>query len=75
MKSAGKRSALRLTAWFRQRRRPRSECRIRTATGRYVIDRERDRYSAQLKRYSAALDGGRLGLWFPLHRGWREAET
>jgi ATP-dependent exoDNAse (exonuclease V) beta subunit len=37
------------------------------------LDRERERYAAQLGRYARALGGGhRLGLYFPLLRGWRE---
>ncbi len=80
----------------------RSEYRIRTTSGRYVIDRmfrdadgmrwivdyktsrqegagieafldrERERYHAQLARYAAALGEGRTALYFPLHQGWRE---
>jgi hypothetical protein len=38
------------------------------------LDRERERYAAQLARYARAAGGGhRLGLYFPLLRGWREA--
>jgi hypothetical protein len=37
------------------------------------LDRERERYAGQLARYARALGGGhRLGLYFPLLRGWRE---
>jgi ATP-dependent exoDNAse (exonuclease V) beta subunit len=37
------------------------------------LDRERDRYAAQLERYAQALGGtSRLGLYFPLLGGWRE---
>ncbi|MEK6244088.1 MAG: UvrD-helicase domain-containing protein [Pseudomonadota bacterium] len=36
------------------------------------LDRERERYRAQLERYAAALGDGRPALYFPLHRGWRE---
>jgi ATP-dependent exoDNAse (exonuclease V) beta subunit len=37
------------------------------------LDRERDRYADQLRRYARALGGGpRLGLYFPLIPGWRE---
>jgi ATP-dependent exoDNAse (exonuclease V) beta subunit len=37
------------------------------------LDRERERYAAQLARYAHAVGGGhRLGLYFPLLRGWRE---
>ena len=39
------------------------------------LDRERERYRAQLERYAAAVGGGRntmLGLYFPLLAGWRE---
>ena len=38
------------------------------------LDQERSRYAAQLRRYGAALPGSRLGLYFPLLRGWREAK-
>lgn len=39
------------------------------------LDRERRRYSAQLRRYAAALGGeARLGLYFPLVPGWREED-
>jgi ATP-dependent exoDNAse (exonuclease V) beta subunit len=38
------------------------------------LDRERERYAAQLARYARAAGGGhRLGLYFPLLQGWREA--
>ena len=80
-----------------------SEYRIRTPSGRHVIDRlirepdgtrwivdyktgrnegadlerfldrERERYAGQLRRYLAALENSRAGLYFPMHRGWREA--
>jgi ATP-dependent exoDNAse (exonuclease V) beta subunit len=36
------------------------------------LDRERERYAAQLERYAAALGATRRGLYFPLLRGWRE---
>ncbi len=37
------------------------------------LDRERDRYADQLRRYARALGAGsRLGLYFPLIPGWRE---
>lgn len=37
------------------------------------LDRERERYGAQLRRYARALGGpARLGLYFPLLAGWRE---
>ena len=36
------------------------------------LDRERERYRAQLARYQAALGGGRTALYFPLHQAWRE---
>ena len=35
------------------------------------LDRERERYAAQLDAYSAALGGASRGLYFPLHCGWR----
>jgi ATP-dependent helicase/nuclease subunit A len=41
------------------------------------LDQERIRYEAQLARYAAALNepGIKLGLYFPLHAGWREWEA
>jgi ATP-dependent exoDNAse (exonuclease V) beta subunit len=37
------------------------------------LERERERYAAQLARYARALgDVDRLGLYFPLLAGWRE---
>jgi len=36
------------------------------------LDRERERYAAQLRRYLAALPGARAALYFPMHQGWRE---
>ena len=38
------------------------------------LDRERERYQAQLARYAAAVgdEGAMLGLYFPLLHGWRE---
>ncbi|MGH8688649.1 MAG: UvrD-helicase domain-containing protein [Burkholderiales bacterium] len=36
------------------------------------LDRERDRYKGQLQRYQTALSRTRLGLYFPILRGWRE---
>jgi ATP-dependent exoDNAse (exonuclease V) beta subunit len=39
------------------------------------LDRERDRYAEQLRRYRRAEGGGaRLGLYFPLIPGWREVD-
>ena len=39
------------------------------------LDRERERYAEQLRRYAHVLgDGRRLGLFFPLVPGWREVE-
>ncbi len=39
------------------------------------LDRERDRYAGQLRRYARALGGAPgLGLYFPLLPGWREVE-
>jgi ATP-dependent exoDNAse (exonuclease V) beta subunit len=38
------------------------------------LDRERDRYAAQLRLYGAILAGSRQGLYFPLLKGWRELE-
>jgi ATP-dependent exoDNAse (exonuclease V) beta subunit len=37
------------------------------------LDRERERYAAQLDAYAAALGGASRGLYFPLHSGWRGA--
>ncbi|MEJ2515826.1 MAG: UvrD-helicase domain-containing protein [Gammaproteobacteria bacterium] len=44
------------------------------------LDRERERYRAQLERYATLAGPGhegavRLGLYFPRHRGWREWEA
>ena len=42
------------------------------------LDRERERYQAQLARYASALGAGpgtKLGLYFPLIAGWREWRT
>jgi ATP-dependent exoDNAse (exonuclease V) beta subunit len=36
------------------------------------LDREQKRYAAQLDAYAAALGGASRGLYFPLHKGWRE---
>ncbi len=36
------------------------------------LDRERDRYGPQLRRYGELRRGSRRGLLFPLLRGWRE---
>jgi len=38
------------------------------------LDREQERYAAQLDAYAAALGGARRGLYFPLHAGWRAWE-
>ena len=39
------------------------------------LDRERDRYADQLRRYARAMGGqARLGLYFPLIPGWREID-
>ncbi|MBS0336532.1 MAG: UvrD-helicase domain-containing protein [Proteobacteria bacterium] len=38
------------------------------------LERERERYAPQLARYAEALGGARLGLYFPMLRGWREWE-
>ncbi len=39
------------------------------------LDRERDRYTDQLRRYRRARGGdARLGLYFPLIPGWREVD-
>jgi len=35
------------------------------------LDRERERYAAQLDAYAAALGGASRGLYFPVHSGWR----
>ena len=41
------------------------------------LDRERTRYEKQLARYAEALGEKKtkLGLYFPLHAGWREWEN
>ena len=36
------------------------------------LDEERKRYGTQLDIYASAFDRARLGLYFPLLRGWRE---
>jgi ATP-dependent exoDNAse (exonuclease V) beta subunit len=36
------------------------------------LDEQKTRYQAQLDAYSEALEGARLGLYFPILRGWRE---
>ena len=36
------------------------------------LDEEQRRYSVQLNDYASAFDKARLGLYFPLLRGWRE---
>jgi ATP-dependent helicase/nuclease subunit A len=36
------------------------------------LDEQRKRYEAQLNAYAAAFDQARLGLYFPLLRGWRD---
>ena len=36
------------------------------------LDEQRKRYEPQLNAYAAAFDKARLGLYFPLLRGWRE---
>ena len=36
------------------------------------LDRERERYAPQLEKYSETLERARIGLYFPLLRGWRE---
>ena len=36
------------------------------------LDRELERYAPQLTRYAKALGDKRMGLYFPLLRGWRE---
>src|SRR5439155_164179 len=38
------------------------------------LDRERERYIGQLENYGRAVEANRLGLLFPLLRGWREWE-
>ena len=38
------------------------------------LERERERYAPLLARYAAALGGARMGLYFPMLRGWREWE-
>jgi len=36
------------------------------------LDRERERYTPQLKLYGALRKGSRQGLYFPILRGWRD---
>jgi ATP-dependent exoDNAse (exonuclease V) beta subunit len=36
------------------------------------LDQQRVRYAAQLDGYARALGGASRGLYFPLHKGWRE---
>ncbi len=36
------------------------------------LNREVDRYRAQMQRYREVLGGGKCGLYFPVHGGWRE---
>ena len=36
------------------------------------LDEQRTRYEPQLNAYATAFDRARLGLYFPLLRGWRE---
>jgi hypothetical protein len=36
------------------------------------LDEQCIRYEAQMKAYATAFDKARLGLYFPLLRGWRE---
>jgi ATP-dependent helicase/nuclease subunit A len=36
------------------------------------LDEQRERYAAQLDAYAGAVGGARRGLYFPLHKGWRE---
>ncbi len=36
------------------------------------LDREKERYASQLEQYSEKLESARMGLYFPLLRGWRE---
>jgi len=39
------------------------------------LDQERARYAPQLRQYSVSLENARMGLYFPLLRGWREWES
>lgn len=39
------------------------------------LDRERDRYASQMMAYRSAIPGSRLGLYFPLHKGWRQWDS
>ncbi|MEW6688562.1 MAG: 3'-5' exonuclease, partial [Pseudomonadota bacterium] len=36
------------------------------------LDEQRERYAAQLDAYAAAVGTAKRGLYFPLHKGWRE---
>src|SRR2546426_7953434 len=38
------------------------------------LDRELERYSAQLQQYGRALPDSRFGLYFPVLRGWRQRD-
>jgi ATP-dependent exoDNAse (exonuclease V) beta subunit len=38
------------------------------------LDRERDRYTPQLRLYGALRKGSRQGLYFPVLRGWRDID-
>jgi ATP-dependent exoDNAse (exonuclease V) beta subunit len=38
------------------------------------LDEQRKRYEPQLNAYASVFDGARLGLYFPLLRGWRQWE-
>jgi hypothetical protein len=38
------------------------------------LDRERERYAAQLTTYAGLFKDSLQGLYFPLHRGWRLRE-
>ena len=39
------------------------------------LEREKERYAHQLAQYSEELNNARMGLYFPLLRGWREWES
>jgi ATP-dependent exoDNAse (exonuclease V) beta subunit len=36
------------------------------------LDQQRERYAAQLDGYAEAVGGARRGIYFPLHKGWRD---
>ena len=39
------------------------------------LDEQRERYAVQLDSYAEAVGGSKRGLYFPLHRGWRQWDS